>query len=128
LDQYNITTEQYTALLAIKYLDDPVRPTDIAPRLLRKGTCASMIIDRIGKAGLVRRMRQMHDRRLVRVVITSKDRETSEQATPVLQVPIEEILSSPLCEDRRTLTSLLERLRDGAFDHVNSERNIWEIK
>ncbi len=71
LGEYNIIAEQYTALIAIEYLDDPVRPTDVARWLLRKGNSASMIIDRLVKAGLVRRVRGMHDRRVVRVVITS---------------------------------------------------------
>jgi DNA-binding MarR family transcriptional regulator len=127
LGEYNITTEQCTALIAIEYLDDPVRPTDIARWLLRKGTSASMIIDRMVKAGLVRRVRDRHDRRVVRVVITSKGRETFEQATPVYWGLIEEILSSLSYEDKHTLISLLERLRDTAFEYLNPERDIREI-
>ena len=127
LGEYNVTTEQYTALIAIEYLDDPVRPTDVARWLLRKGNSASMIIDRMVKAGLVRRVRDMHDRRVVRVVITSKGRETFEQATPAFWGLIEEILSSLSYEDKHTLISLLERLRDTAFEYINPERDIREI-
>jgi len=127
LGEYNITTEQYTALIAIEYLDDPVRPTDIARLLLRKGTTASMIIDRMVKAGLVRRVRDRHDRRVVRVVITSKGRATFEQATPAFWGLIEEILSSLSYEDKHILISLLERLRDTAFVYVNPGRDIREI-
>jgi len=127
LGEYNITTEQCTALIAIEYLDDPVRPTDVARLLLRKGTSASMIIDRMVKAGLVRRVRDRHDRRVVRVVITSKGRETFERATPAFWGLIEEILSSLSYEDKHTLISLLERLRDTAFEYINPERDIREI-
>jgi DNA-binding MarR family transcriptional regulator len=127
LGEYNITTEQCTALIAIEYLDDPVRPTDIARWMLRKGTSASMIIDRMVKAGLVRRVRDRHDRRVVRLVITSKGRETLEQATPAFWGLIEETLSSLSYEDKHTLISLLEGLRDTAFEYLNPERDIREI-
>lgn len=127
LGEYNVTAEQYSALIAIEYLDDPVRPTDIARWLLRKGNSASMIIDRMVKAGLVRRVRDMHDRRVVRVSITSKGRETFKQATPAYWDLIEEILSSLSYEDKHSLISLLEMLRDAAFNYVNPERDIREI-
>ena len=127
LGEYNITAEQYRALIAVEYLGDPVRPTDVARWLLRKGNSASMLIDRMVKAGLVRRIRDMHDRRVVRVVMTSKGRETFEQATPVFWGLIEEILSSLSYEDKCTLISLLERLRDTAFAYINPEKDIREI-
>jgi DNA-binding MarR family transcriptional regulator len=127
LGEYNISTEQCTVLIAVEYLDDPVRPTDVARWLLRKGTSVSLTIDRMVKAGLVRRVRDRRDRRVVRVVMTSKGREIFEQATPAFWELIEEILSSLSYKDKHTLISLLERLRDTAFKCVKPERDIREI-
>ena len=63
LSKFGLTTEQYTVLLAIERLDEPVRVTDIAQGLIRSTNSVSMIIDRMVKAGLASRMRDLPDRR-----------------------------------------------------------------
>jgi len=67
-----LTMEQYSMLVAIKYLDEPVRPTDLARWIGRSPNSVSMMIDRMMKAGLVTRERSRRDRRVVRLTITSK--------------------------------------------------------
>jgi len=69
---YKLTKEQYAVLSTIKYLDEPVRVTDIARWLERSTNSVSMIVDRMVKIGLLRRVRDRRDRREVRVIITSK--------------------------------------------------------
>jgi DNA-binding MarR family transcriptional regulator len=49
-------------LVSISYLEQPVRITDIALWLERSANSISMIIDRMVKAGLVKRARDEVDR------------------------------------------------------------------
>ena len=117
--EFGCTMEQCTLLLAMQYLDPPVRVTDIARWMERSVNSASMLVDRMVKAGLVKRTRALQDRREVRVVITSKGEQALELATPGVWKIIQE-LSSPLSgEDTRTLIRLLESLRDKAHEHLS---------
>jgi DNA-binding MarR family transcriptional regulator len=126
--EYNLTTEQYTVLVTIKYLDDPVRPTDVARWIGRSPNSVSMIVDRMVKAGLVRRIRDRGDRREVRLVITSKGENAIKPATLAGVEFIQKILSPLSYEDRRTLVSLNEVVKDNAFKYLNPGVDIEEMK
>ena len=125
--EFGITTEQYSVLIAMKYLVAPVRVTDIARWMERKANSVSMLVDRMVKAGLVKRTRDLKDRREVRLVITSKGEQALELATPGVWRIVQEI-SSPLSgEDTRTLIRLLETLRDKALEHCNPGKDARAI-
>jgi DNA-binding MarR family transcriptional regulator len=114
LTRLGLTTEQYTVLLAIDCLDAPVRITDIAQSLGRSTNGVSMLVDRMVKAGLVERMRDVGDRREVHVVMTAKGEQALKPANPAVSQLIEDIWSSLPLDDRRTLIRLLEMLGDKA--------------
>lgn len=107
--EHGLTTEQYMVLAAIKHLDEPVRPTDVALRLMRSPNSVSMIADRMVKAGLIRRVRDRKDRRTVFLTITSKAEALLEPATLAYQEFIQKILSRVSPGDQQTLIKLLER-------------------
>ncbi len=69
---FGLTAEQWTVLLAIKHLDDPVRPTDVGQWLGHKVNTVSMIVDRMVRGGLVTRVRDLPDRRAIRLAITGQ--------------------------------------------------------
>jgi len=125
--EFGLTAEQYSVLLAIKYLDDPVRATDIGRWMERKVNSVSMIVDRMVKAGLVERIRDLPDRREVRVVFTSKGKRAFELATPEVWQLIDEIFSPLPHEEKRTLIRLLDRLRDRALKHLNPGTDVRAI-
>lgn len=114
LTRLGLTTEQYTVLLAIECLHAPVRITDIAQSLGRSTNGVSMLVDRMVKAGLVERMRDVGDRREVHVIMTAKGEQAFKPANPAVSQLIEDIWSSLPCDDGRTLIRLLEMLRDKA--------------
>jgi MarR family 2-MHQ and catechol resistance regulon transcriptional repressor len=115
---YGLTTEQHTVLMAIENIQGPVRITDIARWLDRSVNSVSMIIDRMVKAGLVKRTRDRKDRRTVFVTMTSKAEETYVPATTAGWGLIQEMLSPLSVEDKRTLVRLLEQLRDKTYDYL----------
>lgn len=114
LARLGLTTEQYTVLLAIESLDAPVRITDIGQSLGRSTNSVSMLVDRMVKAGLVERIRDVGDRREVHVVMTAKGKEASRPANPAVSQLIDDIWSSLPPDDRHTLVRLLEVLADKA--------------
>ena len=114
-------------LVTIKYIGKSARPTDIARRLARSPNSVSMIVDRMVKAGLVRRTRDRGDRRVVFVTITDKGEEALHPATAEGLEFIMKIMSALSVEDLSILVRLLELVRHGALDCLNQEVAIEEI-
>jgi DNA-binding MarR family transcriptional regulator len=126
--EYELTTEQHAVLMAIKHISGPVRITDMARWLDRSVNSVSMIIDRMVKAGLVRRVRDRKDRRTVFVTMTSQAEKAYVLASVAGWGLIQEILSPLSDEDKRTLIRLLETLRDKTYDYLGSGGVVEEVK
>jgi len=126
--EYKLTTEQHAVLMAINNISGPVRITDIARWLDRSVNSISMIIDRMVKAGLVRRVRDRKDRRTVFVTVTSKAEKAYVPASVAGWDLIQEILSPLSDEDKRTLIRLLETLRDKTYDYLESGAVAEEVR
>jgi DNA-binding MarR family transcriptional regulator len=126
--EYELTTEQHAVLMAIKHINGSVRITDIARWLDRSVNSVSMIIDRMVKAGLVRRTRDRKDRRTVFVTMTNKAEEAYIPATAAGWDLIQEILSPLSNEDKRTLVRLLEQLRDKTYDYLDPGGVVEEVR
>jgi len=126
--EYKLTTEQYVVLVTIKYLDGPVRPTDIARWLGRSPNSISMIVDRMVKAGLLRRVRAKKDRRVVWLSITSKGETALKPAVLAGFEFIQKILSQVSHDDRHTLMGLLDKLQYATATYLNPGANIEEVR
>jgi len=126
--EHGLTAEQHGVLMAVKHISGPVRITDIARWLDRSVNSVSMIIDRMVKAGLVRRVRDRKDRRTVFVTLTSKAEKAYVPATLAGWELIQEILSPLSDEDKLTLIRLLETLRDKTYDYLGSGGVVEEVR
>ena len=126
--EYNLSTEKHTVLMAVKNISGPVRITDIARWLDRSVNSVSMIIDRMVKAGLVKRTRDRKDRRTVFVTLTNKAEEAYVPATTAGWELVQEILSPLSNEDKRTLIRLLETIRDKTYDYLEPGAAVEEVK
>ena len=116
--KHGLTTERHAVLMAMKHIDGPVRPTDVARWLDLSVNSVSMIIDRMVKAGLVRRTRDRKDRRTVFLTSTSKAEKAYVLATAAGWELIQEILSPLSDKDKRALVNVLETLRDKTYDYL----------
>jgi len=125
--EYNLTTEQFTMLAAIKYLDDPVRVVDVARWTGRSTNSISMIIDRMVKAGLVKRVRDRIDRRAVRLVVTSKGESLLKPATRAGWEFIQKIASPLAHEDKHAFIRLHDTLRYEIFKYLYPGVNVDEM-
>ena len=125
--EYGLTAEQYGVLAVMEVLGDSVRVTDLAQGLGRSANSVSMIVDRMVKAGLVRRGRDRGDRRTVRVSVTNKGEAAFRPATVAGLELIRELTSPLSYEDKRTFVGLHELIRHKALQYLNPEADIEEM-
>ncbi|MDH4268985.1 MAG: MarR family transcriptional regulator [Dehalococcoidia bacterium] len=124
--KYGLTTEQFGVLASIKSRG-PLRPSDLASILERGPNSMSMLVDRMVKAGLVRRTRDKKDRRTVTVSLTSKGENAVEPAIPAGWEFIHKTLSPLSFNDQRTFASMLETVRCELVGYLNPEMDMAEI-
>jgi DNA-binding MarR family transcriptional regulator len=126
--QYGITSEQYGVLVTLKYMGRSGRPVDIAQGLGRAPNSISMLIDRMVKAGLVKRTRDRKDRRAVNVTLTNKAGIALGPATRDGLEFIQNVTSPLLDEELSSLVQLLEIMRHRAVQCMNRDLTIDELR
>ena len=124
--KYGLTTEQWGLLTAIKSRG-PLRPSDLADLLDRTPNSMSMLIDRMVKAGLVRRTRDRKDRRVVTVSMTEKGKTVIEPAIPAGWEFIHEVLSTLSDDEQRDLADTLEKVKCELVGYLDPEMDKVEI-
>ena len=124
--KYGLTSEQLGVLASIKSRG-PLRPSDFASLLDRSPNSMSMLIDRMVKAGLVRRTRDRKDRRVITVSFTEKGKTAVEPAIPAGWELIHEILSPVSYDDQRALANTLETVKCELAGYLNPEMDKAEI-
>ena len=124
--KYRLTTEQFGVLASIRSRG-PLRPSDLSHILERTPNSISMLIDRMVKAGLVRRARDRKDRRTVTVSLTSKGEAAVEPAIPAGWEFIHEIVSPLSYDDQHALANLLETVKCELTGYLNPDTDKAEI-
>jgi DNA-binding MarR family transcriptional regulator len=125
--EYGLTSEQFRVLGAVKGRGGSSRPSELARILERSPNSVSMLIDRMVKAGFVKRTRDRQDRRAVNVSMTGKAEKCLGPAGPAGWEFIQKILSPLSHEDKRILASLLERIKCELLGYLNPEADMAEI-
>jgi DNA-binding MarR family transcriptional regulator len=124
--KWGLTTEQSGVLAAIKSRGS-LRLADLASILERSPNSMSMLIDRMVKAGLVRRTRDRKDRRAVFVSMTDKGSEAIDPAVPAGWQLIHKMLSPLSYDDQRALADMLETVKSELVGYLNPEMDRAEI-
>ncbi|OGO14398.1 MAG: hypothetical protein A2Z02_06835 [Chloroflexi bacterium RBG_16_48_7] len=125
----DITYEQYLVLWIIKYFDfvkkdEPFIITNLASILCRNIASVSQIVDRMEKKDLVKKIRDLPDRRAIRIVITRKGNDIfSSNAKPNLSL-VKDLFSVFNNGERKTLLRLIKKLRK----KVTAEFGIVQVK
>ncbi len=123
-----ITTQQHAVLIAIKYINDPVTPTDVANWLDRNTNAITLIVDRMEKYGLVKRVRNLRDRRSLRLVMTRKGGKLLKQATVPAWELVQELLSCLSEEELKTFNRIMGKVREKAFQYLYPGEVMEEIR
>jgi DNA-binding MarR family transcriptional regulator len=127
LSKQGLTMEQYLVIVTIKYHAPPVRITDIASWLERSTNSVSMLVDRMVKAGLLRRVRDRSDRRVVNVFLTSKAENVLNPANPVVWEFMQQGMSPLSYEDRNTFASLLKTINYKLLEYLNPGADVEKM-
>jgi DNA-binding MarR family transcriptional regulator len=126
--EFGLTAEQYAVLAVMKVLGGSVRITDLARGLERTPNSVSMIVDRMVKAGLVKRARDRGDRRVVYVAATDKGENAFRPATKAGLELVQTIMSPLSDEDKRTFLTLHETVKYKALEYLDAGADIEEMK
>ncbi|HET9210443.1 MAG TPA: MarR family transcriptional regulator [Thermoanaerobaculia bacterium] len=115
LKGHDLTPAQYNTLRILRGAEpDALTCGEIGERLVSPGPDVTRLLDRLEQGGLVLRLRDAGDRRIVRARITEKGLALLDR----LDAPVEEVLGRLLGSlgpaKLRTLAGLLEEARDGA--------------
>ena len=110
LQQYGFPATQAEVLFVIKAIGHKVTPAQISRMIFRRPHSVSGIIDRMVKAGLVKKTKDLHKKNLIRVTLTAKGEEAYKQALKRKSIP--KIMSALSEAERQKLKSLLETLRN----------------
>jgi DNA-binding MarR family transcriptional regulator len=100
-----ITGPQFYVIAAIKYLPPPVSATDIAKWLKHSVNTVNITVRSLVRSGLVKRTRNIHDRRHLSLSLTPKCLEIYEKAIGNVRRMPEEMMS---CLSREKLQILSE--------------------
>jgi len=117
--EYGLSVEQYSVLIVINYAGGSARITDIARWLIRSTNSVTMIVDRMVKAGLVKRTRDRVDRRVVKVTATTKGNAAVKQAHVAILEFVRKIFQPLSNEDENTLSGLLGTVKYEILKYSN---------
>jgi DNA-binding MarR family transcriptional regulator len=117
--KYKLNAERYAVLVTIQYFGGSAKPSEVARWLQRSPNSISMLADRMVRAGLIKRVRDRKDRRVVNLTISDKGKDALKPATMAGWEFIQEILSPLSHEDRRTLINLLKMINYKTFGYLN---------
>lgn len=104
--KFNVSAPQVATLLAL-FEEGPMSPSLIARTIMVNSSTVTGIIDRLEQKGLVVRLRNSPDRRIVTVELTEAGKRLAEHAPPPIQHKIVEGLMDL---DERTMDGIVQSL------------------
>jgi DNA-binding MarR family transcriptional regulator len=118
-DERGMTLRWYDVLVQLEEAGGACRMSELAGRILASKSGLTRVIDRMEEAGLVRRERPEHDRRVILVLITPAGLEALRSARAIHRRGINEHFAQHL--NQRDLTAL-ERTFEKIGEHVRPLR------
>lgn len=110
-----LTDSWFNVLMLIRYQSENgrINQSKLGRMLLVNRSNVTGLVDRMERAGLVRRVDDPADRRVNMVEMTDKGHETLKQAYDIYHGRIEQALAGLDDSERRALIRLLESVREG---------------
>jgi MarR family 2-MHQ and catechol resistance regulon transcriptional repressor len=115
IEQHGLTQPQFGVLEMLGHLG-PLTTGDIGKRMLVSGGCVTVIIDNLEKDGLVERLRNSEDRRVIIVKLTPKGKSIFKNIFRKHAERVAELASVLTEEEQQQLSSLLKKLGIGLKD------------
>lgn len=120
LAPHGLTASQFSTLKVLR-LHGPLAQKDIASYLLRTGGNITVVVDNLQKQGLVRRLRDKADRRLVMVSLTPTGQSLFDELYSPHLERIERAMGALSEPELRNLLETLERLHTTTVEPLCSQ-------
>jgi len=126
LAQYGITIEEASVLVVVDVIGNKTTPLDISRWILREPHSTSELLGRMEKRGLLKRAKDLKDKRRLRISMTKKGREALRMASK--RQSIHHILSASLSTDaeQQQLNTLVEKIWANSLERLG-RRKMYEI-
>jgi DNA-binding MarR family transcriptional regulator len=128
LNEYGLTVEKLGVLTVIGHLGGSARITDIGEWIDRSSNSVSMLVERMVKAGLVKRKRDRSDRREVYVSATSKGEAALKPAYSAMIEFVRKIFQPLSQADMNAICGLLGTLKYEILKSSNPKLDIKEVE
>lgn len=125
---YGLTSKQHATLITIKELPKPVTIKDLADCFDRDSTSITFIIDRLEKTGLVTRVRDLKDRRSLRVAVTPKGNILLKKAAHAVYELAKDIMTTLSPQELSTLIGLMEKLQERTYKYREVKDQVKVIR
>jgi len=109
LKDFGITPCQFEVLM-ILWEEEGILLSELGRRVSRDGPTITGVIDRMENKILVKRKRDTHDRRAVRVVLTSKSKGMKEQLSATKKLVLQKIARNLSRKEIASLESVLAKM------------------
>ena len=116
----DVTFVQAVTLMAVKSFDHP-QPHLVAEYLGQQSQTVTGVLDRLESAGYVQRVRDLFDRRAVRLELTSKGEEVADRVSQELGDHVGELLRGIDADMQRRLAAGLEALETSLKERSMSQ-------
>lgn len=126
LDPHGLTYSQWIILQTLSMAGQAMTPTELNRYLTIEGTSISVVIDGIGRRGLVQRRRSRVDRRMVKVSLTEPGRALLEEIDAAIAALINDIYGPLSAGERGQLIKLCRKIRDASVVHNGGDPGIVE--
>jgi DNA-binding MarR family transcriptional regulator len=123
-----LTPQMFDILRVIKYLSPPVIERDIADCVDRSTARITKVIDRMERKGLVERIRDPKNRRVIKIIVTPKTDKAYNEGYLLTSKIISEILLKLTTTEIQSLDLILEKILDNTFIIRSLEDKIKVIK
>lgn len=120
LARNGLTPQKHAVLMAVMHMEDPVIPTEVAHWLDRSANTISLLVDRMVKDGLLERIRDLEDRRSVRLTVTEKGKKMLGPATQSAWELVRHMLSPLSGDELLLLGNMLQKVRQQAVEYLEN--------
>jgi DNA-binding MarR family transcriptional regulator len=128
ISSYGLTAKQHAVLSAIQYIDGPVTIKDLATCFDRDSSSITFIIDRVEKDELVTRVRDLKDRRSLRLTLTQKGKKMLRKTAKAAYEVSENIMTVLSPQELSTLISLMEKIQERTYEYREVKDQVKVIR
>jgi len=123
-----LTPQQFMVFMAIKDRPEPVNQIDVGGWLDRNPNSITLIIDRMEKDGLVKRARDLKDRRSVHLTITPEGEKIYTETRKFASQVITDTMSELSAKEIKAYIRVMEKLRDQTYLKRRLNTKVEEIQ